>query len=173
MKKLITFIIIIIVIFISQDSSLKAQNSWSLPQRLTNGFVDKNPTFGNRNIPLTNFYFYNNWELLAFERQSGSYSQICVLKLGPTSIVDSVIYLTSNSSLKRNPSISYNTTNFLGSITSATVLWETNENGKWDIYGRFYNAQSGWGTVLPVDISAGNKSKPCCAFIDSTLCCGL
>jgi hypothetical protein len=167
MKKLLLLAAITCILF-TNCSNLFSQYNWHAPQKLTNGFVDKNPSF-NPFWDHSNYYTYG-WELFVFERQSLPNAQICALKLGATSPLDSVMTLTSNASLKRNPSIAYgrNYYNYYDyNIASALVLWETNQNGKWDIYGRYYTRLAGWGTVFPFDTASGNKYSPHSYFIDS------
>ncbi|HEY5125490.1 MAG TPA: T9SS type A sorting domain-containing protein [Ignavibacteria bacterium] len=160
MKNTVRFFLVFILsaFLISINVKIYSQTPWSQPFRLTNGFVDKNPAFGFENH-WSGMGIYL-WEFLVFERHSNPYSQICVKKidLNPS---DSVRYLTSNSSLKRNPAIAYdNSSSFQTLITNSLVLWESNENGKWDIFGCYYNSSSGWGTPFPFDTTAGNKYKP-------------
>ena len=163
------FLLLFIIFALANSLTIGVcQTNWYPAQRLTNGYVDKNPSFGNKTVP-QGMALYNSWEMFVFERHISPYSQICVLKMGTTSYIDSVVALTSNLSLKRNPSISYDKVNFnYGTlINSILILWETNQNGKWDIYGRHYSAQNGWGTVFPLDTTAGNKSKPKSVCMDS------
>jgi len=153
----LVFILSAFLIFI--NVKIYSQTPWSQPIRLTNGFVDKNPAFGTKNYVGGGVGLFG-WEFLVFERHINPISQICVKKidLNPS---DSVIYLTSNSSLKRNPAIAYDhATGFPTTINNSLVLWESNENSKWDIFGRYYNSTSGWGNPFPFDTTAGNKYKP-------------
>ena len=163
MKNFIFAILIILGFSISISYS---QTIWTPPQKLTNGFVDRNPSFGSKYFIGVTFNLYSS-EYLIFERYINTYSQICVLRLGTTTILDSVIYLTTNSFLKRNPSISYYSPSYLSNITKAIALWESNEKGKWDIFGKCFNGQTGWGNVFPFDTSTGNKSKPRSVRLDS------
>lgn len=129
--------------------------------RITNGFIDKNPSFATK---LISNYGLNYFEFLTFERWSFvNTSHICVLKMGENSPLDSIIYLTPNGTINKNPSIAYN----FYELTKAMVVWQTYNNGKWDIYGSAY-LQGVWSLPFPVDTSSGNKCKPCIINIDNT-----
>jgi len=171
MKKIIPLLIFLCtVITINSPIYAQGQYYWHQPQRISSGYIDKNPSFGRYNIPgVTGFNIFN-WEFFVFERTTATTTHICAQKMGTTGPLESVVYLTSNASSKRNPVISYGKANYAmyGDLNSALVLWESNQNGKWDIYGKYYSRQSGWGNVFPLDSSAGDKSLPHTCFIDST-----
>ena len=155
MKKL--FLIIFLVLSVS--FSVRSQVDFII--RLTNGYIDKNPAFTTKNI--TNYGLYN-FEFLTFERWTFSNtSNICVLKMGTTSPLDSIIYLTQNGTINKNPSIAYN----LYDISKAMVVWQSYINGRWDIYGSAY-LQGIWSPPFPVDTSNGNKNKPCVVYIENS-----
>ncbi len=170
MKKIIPLLFFLCSILTANSPvSAQGQYYWHQPQRITSGYIDKNPSFGRYNIPGSPVFNIFNWEFFVFERTTATTTHICAQKMGTTGPIESVVYLTSNASSKRNPALSYGKAgyNYYGDISSALVLWETNQNGKWDIYGKYYNRQTGWGNVFPVDSSAGDKSRPRTCIIDS------
>lgn len=170
MKKIIPLLFFLCsVLTVNFPVSAQGQYYWHQPQRITSGYIDKNPSFGRYNIPGSPVFNIFNWEFFVFERTTATTTHICAQKMGTTGPIESVVYLTSNASSKRNPAISYGKGgyNYYDVISSALVLWETNQNGKWDIYGKYYNRQTGWGNVFPVDSSAGDKSRPRTCIIDS------
>jgi hypothetical protein len=169
MKKLIIFFVAFYSFFVSHYSL--SQSVWSPPQRLTSGFVDRNPSFRtvSNTLNINSILFLQNFEFFTFVRSISSYSQICLGKLTNTGLADSILYLTSGNFIHRNPCIAYAfNRSTRGPINSALVLWETNENSSWDIYGKFYNRQTGWGSQFVIDNSASIiKSSPQSMCIDS------
>jgi len=169
MKKIILFLIVYYLLIITNYSS--AQGFWSPPQRLTSGNVDRNPAFRtvSNTLNINSIFFLQNFEFFTFVRTISTYSQICLGKLTNTGLADSILYLTSGNFIHRNPCIAYTfNRNSRGPINSAMVLWETNENSTWDIYGKFYNRQTGWGSQFVIDNSASIiKSSPQSLCIDS------
>ena len=149
-------IILCIIILFNLNFLLKAQSPWT-PVTITSGFVDKNPTFSSRNNYNNEHYSY---EFMTFERHNGSTSQICILRMGYDSPIGNVISLTSNPSLKRNPAIAYALTNYMSNLNFALVIWETNQNGKWDLYASSYDTLSGWSSPYAFDTSNGDKHYP-------------
>ncbi len=145
MKKLFFAFALLILLQALENTSAQ----WSPVKKLTSGFKDTNPSFNSLQD-----YFGYNWEFLVFQRQVDSASRICIIRLDQNGPLDSVKYLTSDNFINRNPCIAYN-----GSIQNALVLWETNKNGRWDIYGAYYNSGA-WTNPFPVDSSSGNKLNP-------------
>jgi hypothetical protein len=148
-------LIFLFIIFILCAENISAQ--WSHLKKLTSGYKDTNPSFH----ALQNYFSSYIWEFMVFQRKIDSSSRICVLRLDKDGPLDSVRYLTADNFVNRNPCIA--TTG----INSALVLWETNKNGRWDIYGAYYSSGV-WTNPFPVDSSAGNKSDPKGIAITST-----
>ena len=147
MKKLIFYCSFFVVILLTNN--LYAQ--WSQIKRLTSGYKDTNPSFNS----LRDYGGYW-WEFMVFERRINLSSSICVIGIDRNGPLDSAKYLTANSFINRNPCIAYG---FTDTIKNALVLWETNQNGRWDIYGSYYNSGI-WGAPFPVDSTSGNKFNP-------------
>ncbi|MGB9696560.1 MAG: T9SS type A sorting domain-containing protein [Ignavibacteria bacterium] len=168
--KLIKIYQLLIVFLFLCSYSYAQMGLWYPSVRLTQGFVDRNPTFSYE-CNLSPGLFSYQYEMLAFERYIASYSQICVLKIGPVGPLDSVLYLTSNVSLKRNPAISYigYVSGYFAPISSIVVVWESNQRGQWDIFGRAYRNFM-WGPIFAVDTSNGNKSHPSVSILNDSVC---
>jgi len=156
MKKII-FVCSIIIVFLNCDY-LNAQ--WSPLKRLTSGYKDTNPSFNS----LQNYGVYA-WEFMVFQRQIDSASRICVLRLNNGGLIDSAKYLTTDNYLNRNPCIAYKA--FTDTIKTALVMWESNKNGRWDIYGSYYTSGV-WTNPFIIDSSSGNKSNPKAIQITAT-----
>jgi hypothetical protein len=142
---------------------------WSPLQKITSGFYDRNPSFGTKQ---QYFAMLFDWEFMIFERHQDSHdsaSNICVLKIGTEGPIDSVFYISDNSVLSRNPSISYsgNSTFFQTSIRTSLAVWESKRNGRWDIYASYYTTGTGWQTPFAVDTSAFDKFLPKSVSYDS------
>lgn len=156
-----------ISVFSAFNFSISQPSEWQPAQKFTSGFVDKNPSFGNPEIMIFRTY---NWEFMVFER--GSFllnNRICVMKVGLNGPVDSVTFLTDNNSLNYNPSVSYDIpVTSGGQINIALALWETFRNGKYDIYGSYYNPVNGWSSPFPLDTGAYNKSMPRSAYLNNS-----
>lgn len=168
-----TFIVktfLIFFILISFSSICNSQiNPWSPLQKITSGYNDRNPSFGTKQ---QNYGMLFEWEFMVFERHQDSQdstSNICVLKIGTDGPIDSVVYISEDSVLSRNPSISYcgNSTFFQTSITTSLAVWESKRNGRWDIYASYYTNSTGWQTPFPVDTSEFDKFHPQLVCIDS------
>ena len=166
MKKIILFLVFSFLLLISNCSF--SQTGWYQPQRLTNGYVDRYPAFKSINNTTYTLNLSKDYEFFVFVRYIQPYSQICLGKITSTGLTDSVLYLTSGNYLRQNPCISYGSRYYYSDfINSSLVLWETNENAKWDIYGKYYNRQTGWGSQFAFDNSSSNKSSPQCVCLDS------
>ncbi len=83
--------------------------------------------------------------------------------MGTVSTIDSVIYLTQNGTLNKNPSIAYNFNN----ISKAMIVWQSYTNGRWNIYGSA-NLSGTWSQPFPIDTGNGNKNKPCVILIENS-----
>ncbi len=154
MKKVILLCIIIF------SASFQIKGQVYIESRITNGYIDKNPSFATKLIS----NYGHNFEFLTFERWSfANTSHICVLKMGESSPLDSIIYLTQNGTINKNPSIAYN----FSSISKAMVVWQSYSNGRWDIYGSAFQ-QGIWSQPFPVDTGIGNKNKPCIIYIENS-----
>lgn len=137
---------------------------------ITTGHVDKNPIFA-KNYYAPNWNLFNH-EFLAFERHTGSNSQICVIKMGVSSPVGQVTQVTNTASLKRNPAIGYNFISFNWfdlHITHALLIWEDNKNGRWDLYASSFDSAAGWSTPYPFDSTQYDKSGVKIIGLDSTI----
>ena len=125
---------------------------------ITSGHVDKNPVFASSYYPAQ--WILLNMELLAFERHSGSNSQICVIQMGPFGMLGQLTQITNTASLKRNPAIDYNSLYGLGgSVTHGIAVWEDNRNSKWDLYASSFNTSWGWSAPYAFDTDQYNKSN--------------
>ncbi|MFA5403617.1 MAG: T9SS type A sorting domain-containing protein [Ignavibacteria bacterium] len=157
MKRLFLFFIFI------YNSFLFAQGTsfWDTQLQLTNGYIDKNPTFATKlNSNITSSPF----EFLAFERWTlTNFCNICVLKMGENGPLDSITYITNNNNINKNPSIAYNS----GTLNKAMIVWESYVNSRWNIYGKTYNYGI-WTSEYPIDTSSGDKHSPCVIYIDSS-----
>ena len=153
MRKL-TLLLLVIISLLEVQISFSQITNWSQLKRLTTGFKDSNPSFG----PITPYLFYQYpWEFLVFQREVDTASQICVMRIYKSGILDTVRYLTAGNSKKRNPAVSYRKFATADTVKNAMAVWESNQNGKWDIYGSYYTLNSGWSSPFPIDSGAGNK----------------
>jgi hypothetical protein len=109
----------------------------------------------------------NYSEFMVFQRKIDTASQICVIKFNNSGPIDSVKYLTTNNFVKRNPCIAARQLSG-DTIRYAFALWESNQNGKWDIYGSYYTHPSGWSAPFAFDSGAGNKFTPKAIQISAT-----
>ncbi|HMQ67578.1 MAG TPA: T9SS type A sorting domain-containing protein [Ignavibacteria bacterium] len=163
----IIWLTVIFILIISTPYSYPQIFPWSPVQKITSGFNDKNPSFGAKQ---EEFVLLFDWEFMVFERHQDTSSQICILKMDTYGPIDSVLYISGNSGFNRNPSISYCSSNsfYFGSITNSLALWESERNGRWDIYGAYYSASSGWQQPFAIDTSGYDKFHPRSVCIDST-----
>jgi len=156
--KALSFIIIVFVTIVMGTSSVLPQTGfWDKSQRVTSGFIDKNPTFDSKrtvNYGLTYISF------LVFERHTLlDNSNICVLKFCYDSAFEGVQYITNDADkINRNPKIAFKTTG-ADSISNAMVVWEKVENSRVNIYGCTYNNRV-WSAPYPIDTGAGTKNNP-------------
>ena len=151
-----TFLLLVISTALTVQNASAQITNWSPLKRLTTGYKDTNPAFGPSN---TFSSFIYKWEFLVFQRAVDTSSQICVVPLNTDGPIDTIRYLTTGNYKHRNPAIAYRIISG-DSLKNAIAVWETNRNGKWDIYGAYYNSASGWGSPFPIDTTAGNKFSP-------------
>lgn len=164
-NKIIYFLIIIFLSFLSKNLYSQAQ-PWQPVRTITHGYVDVNPTFGNKSISYS--MSLANWEFLAFERHSsGTVSNICLIKMDMNSQTDTLMHVTNDTYTNRNPGLCYDF-NYSGTINNALVVWESNKFAKFDIFGRYYSSTTGWGNIFTIDQTVYNKSTPKCIFLSGT-----
>ena len=162
--KTIFFILLTVFIFSIENSY---SQFFHTPVRLTNGNNDRNPCFNTSNAQMC-FSAYI-WEFLAFERVTGTSSQICVTKIGNEGAIDSAYYITNDVYLNQNPSLAYKFPPWgVEAIKYALIIWETNRNGNWDVYGSRYRESLGWSQPFVIDASTGNQKNAKVVCIDST-----
>ena len=162
MKKLILYILLL-------SASIPAYTQTQFETHtITSGHVDKNPVFASTYYPAQ--WILLNMEFLAFERHSGSNSQICVIQMGPFGTFGQLTQITSAASLKRNPAIDYNGIYGLsGSLTHAIAVWEDYRNGKWDLFASSFNTSWGWSVPYAFDTDQYDKSNVRIIGVDSTI----
>jgi len=165
MKKILTLttIIVLTTIFVVQAKG----QPWNSPVRLTTGYIDKNPCFGNNGI--WNFGLFA-WEFMAFERKDGPNNCICVLKINLMGVVDTVTYIVRNTYSNRNPCIDYEnhtSSPFPPDISNSMLVWESNQSGNWDVYGSKWNVQTGWTNPEPIVNTSENEIGPRVINIDT------
>ncbi|MBS1515974.1 MAG: T9SS type A sorting domain-containing protein [Bacteroidetes bacterium] len=164
MKKFILLIFIFLLSLSGQNSFSQIPN-WSPLKRLTSGYKDTNPDFSSPHY--YSFYSYPFWEFMVFQRKIDTASQICVLRFNKDSAIDAPKYLTSNNFLKKNPCIASKQIVWNDTIRYSLALWESNQNGKWDIYASYYSP-TGWSSPFPLDSGTGNKFNPKAIQISET-----
>lgn len=143
--------------------------NWSEEVRITSGFDDSNPKFGNRVYPTL---YALKREFLVFERNINSnQSHIMCFEFSTNGLINSnPINLSNHNSINKNVTHSYNRpiTQSDTALKSCLVVWQSNRNGKWDLYGKKYFSSSGWSDIV-IDISAGDKINPNVIYVsDST-----
>lgn len=167
-KYALKFILSVLFVSIISNQSISQVSNWHPAQKLTSGFNDRNPSFGTPEYQT--FYTYL-WEFMVFERSSSAVNnKICILKIGQSGSTDSVEYLTDSATMNFNPSISYDIPVVSGGqINIALALWESNRNGRTDIYGSFYTAVNGWSSPFPFDTSNFNKTLPRSIYLNNSV----
>ena len=159
MKKLFSLLLISGIFLLFGFSTLYSQSfQWDKSQKLTNGFVDRNPSFDTKNNYSCGTY---RKAFLVFERTiTAPNSDICVMKFTKDSAFTSNIkYLTSGNTINHNPKISWPNNYFYDTIEVAFVVWERTENSRVNIYGcTFYN--NIWSEPFPIDTGSGIKATP-------------
>jgi hypothetical protein len=167
MKTKLLFVCLICAMLITASFNANAQTGfWDKSQRVTSGFVDKNPSFDvkrpiNYNLSYISFLVFERWTLL-------DNSNICVIKFGFDSAFGGVKYITNDANkINRNPQIAYKFNSGTDSISNAMIVWEKLENSRVNIYGcTYYNRV--WSAPYPIDTGTGNKSSPHISFLPST-----
>jgi len=166
MNKLFYFVIYCLIFF-NIDNAFSQMQVWQPVRNVTHGYIDVNPTFATKSTS----YSMNlvNWEFLAFERHSGTASKICVIKMDMNGQTDTLTNIINDGFINRNPALCYDCL-YSTVINNALIVWETNKNGRWDIYARYYSSTSSpaWGNVFPIDITSYDKSAPKCIFLSGT-----
>mgnify|MGYP000935901094 CR=1 FL=1 len=168
-------LVVIFLISLTLPINIHSQNksagwNWSEEVRITSGFDDSNPKFGNR-VYQVNYPF--SQEFMIFERKSKNFSNIFLFEFIRQGIKDSIpLNLSNHNSVNRNATISYHRfqSNQIPSelIASSLIVWESNKFGKWDLIGKKYFPTTGWTDII-IDSSQGNKFNPDVVFInDST-----
>lgn len=166
MKK---FYQIIFAVLIITNSTLTFSQGFDSVYQLTNGNNDRNPRF-NYNHEGGIFPSYQ-FEMFAFERSlSDSSVHICLQKINKDGAFDSAMYLTPVTPKKNiNPSIAYNPPKFpFYTPRYILVVWETNQYGGSNIYGRRYIEGQGWSAEFAIDSSSSRSFTPNVVCMDST-----
>jgi len=169
MRKVTILLLVITSLSLLDINSLYAQIwTWSPRTRITNGnYRDINPDFGS--LQTISFITYNSVEFLVFQREADTSSNVCVIKFNKDGITGPLQYLTNNNFKNRNPCVGYSFgPGFQDSVRNALALWETNQNGNWDIYGSYFSSTSGWSLPFAVDSGAGAKLNPKAVMINSS-----
>jgi hypothetical protein len=150
-------IIIILIVFLSTPSLFSQPYNYPV-LTFTSGHVDKNPTFASSSR--TDYRLFN-FEFLAFERHTGEFSNIGILKVDKDGVVGSPEFLTSGNSKNINPAIAYHfEINWWNSdVKNALAVWQTFENDVWNLYGCSYFDSSGWGNKFYIDSTGGIDKK--------------
>ena len=160
----------LIILFLLLSAAVYAQ-PYSSVVPISDGNNDKNPKFNlNINGDLFTSYLY---ELFVFERLLPDSSvHICALKINKDGVFDSLIYLTPFTAVPRkniNPSIAYNQPSFSLNVPRyILVIWETNQFGSSNIYGKRYIEGQGWSDAFAIDSSVTQTFTPNVVCMDST-----
>lgn len=125
MKTNLLFCIVISALLfpIFADFSFAQGTFYDKSQRVTSGFVDKNPNFDSKRIYNVNFAYIC---FLTFERwiDAGT-SNICIKKFGFDSAYGPVKYITNdNNKINRNPQLAYKYVSGPDSVLNAMLVWK-------------------------------------------------
>jgi len=163
MKKLILFL----SLFVAFSYYAYSQVSISNPVRLTTGNNDRNPLFGNGRVYFA-FPMYE-WEFMTFERISGSYSNICVTKVGDSGSFGGEYNITNDLFVNKNPSIAYNKPVFVNGwlIKYAVIVWQSNKFGRQSVFMSTYKTSTGWSSPFILDSSNTDNVSPKVCSLDS------
>ncbi|HCN36718.1 MAG TPA: hypothetical protein DIS94_03280, partial [Bacteroidetes bacterium] len=88
----------------------------------------------------------------------------------PGLVNSSPINISNHNSINKNVTISYNRpiNQFDTVLKSSLVAWQSNRNGKWDLFGKKYFKSTGWHDII-IDTTSGDKNNPAVIYInDST-----
>lgn len=156
--KALVCIAVFAAIVMTNSFVLSQTGFWDKSQRVTSGYIDKNPSF---DVKRTINYGLSYISFLVFERRTLiDNSNICVIKFGYDSAYGGVKYITNdNNIINRNPQIAYKHTTVPDSIQNAMIVWEKVENSRVNIYGSTYFNRI-WSAPYPIDTGAGIKSSP-------------
>jgi hypothetical protein len=163
-KNYFLFLFVLALVFLYNTSY--SQIFWQGAKLLTQGAVDRNPSFGMKSRVVNP---YNPYEYLVFERSTMiNTANICAIKMRSNGNYDSVFYVTSGVNLCRNPSVDYYSY-YSGGLITALVVWEQYVAGRWNLYARNNLSTTGWGSIFAVDTTSSDKSNPSVArlFADS------
>ncbi len=164
-KNYFLFLFVLALIFITGVSY--GQSFWTGTKLLTQGSVDRNPSFGMKSRVINP---YAPYEYLVFESSTLiNTSNICAIKMRTNGNFDLVYYVTSGVNICRNPSVDYYSSGYFGGLNTALVVWEQFAAGRWNLYARNNLSTTGWGNIFPVDTTSSDKSNPSAArlFADS------
>lgn len=159
MKKLFFILLITGIFLLFGFSTLYSQSfQWDKSQKLTNGFIDKNPSFDSKNNYSCGIYIK---AFLVFERTvTAPNSDICVMKFTKDSaFTNNITYLTAGNTINHNPKISWPNVSMGDTIKIALVVWEKTENSRVNIYGCTFNNNI-WSEPFPIDTGSGIKATP-------------
>lgn len=160
LSKMKTVFCIILYLF-----SISINSQWQNVIRINSQYSDKNPSFGVQ--PSFN-YSRILYEFLVFQRISSEGSHIHTLKLSTDGIIDSVQKLSFLSNENINPAIDYFTCQcYIRRIRKAMAVWQSKNNGIWDIYGNIFTEAKGWGSDFPIVVNSSNKLNPKICAVDS------
>ncbi len=156
---------LILLSFLLLFSTININSQITIFKTISSGFVDKNPSFGAQ------FFYtwpYSNFEILVFERYINGVTRINAQKIDYSGPIDSVVYISNNSSMNKNPSIAANPPYYsANTYKTAMVVWENNQNGNYDVWGSKYSI-SGWSNPFIIASSSFNDTKPKICCIDSS-----
>lgn len=102
----------------------------------------KNPVFSFE------FYYFNTSSWIAYERHSGSHSDIVVRRASYSSYDDEIVVTNTTNALNINPS-----------INKGIIVWQSNARGNWDIYCSVLTGEN-WSAPVLVDSSTADETDP-------------
>ncbi|MCX7877126.1 MAG: T9SS type A sorting domain-containing protein [Ignavibacteria bacterium] len=145
--------------------SAEINSQWQNVIKINSPYTDKNPAFGVQ--PSFN-HSRILFEFLVFQRMFTSGSQIYTLKVSTDGLIDSAMQLSSISGENINPAIDYFTCQcYIRRIRKAMAVWQSKNNGIWNINGNIFTEAEGWGTEFPIVVTPQNKLNPKICAVDS------